>query len=115
MTDREARSTLHALLAATHPIGIIRNDVNGTLRSAGPNQTPSIVLFDTVPGGAGHTRRIIDRFPDLLKAASDVVAKCECGADSSCYGCLRSYDNAAYHDELVRGDALAVINQVLTP
>ncbi|MCY4371814.1 MAG: DEAD/DEAH box helicase [bacterium] len=115
MTDREARSTLYALLAATHPIGIIRNDVNGTLRSAGPNQTPSIVIFDTVPGGAGHTRRIIDRFPDLLKAASDVVAKCECGADSSCYGCLRSYDNAAYHDALVRGDALTVINQVLTP
>ena len=113
MTQAEAQSTLHALLAATHPIGIIRNDVNGTLRSTGPNQTPSIVLFDTVPGGAGHTQRIIDRFADLLNAAHEVVNTCECGEDSSCYGCLRTYSNAAFHDKLVRGEALAVLSQIL--
>ena len=115
MTHAEALSTLHALLAATHPIGIIRNDVNGTLRSTGPNQTPSIVLFDTVPGGAGHTQRIIDRFKDLLDAAHEVVNNCECGEDSSCYGCLRTYANAAYHDELVRGEALNVLTRIFRP
>lgn len=115
MTYTEAQSTLHALLAATHPIGIIRNDVNGTLRSTGASQTPSIVLFDTVPGGAGHTQRIIDRFADLLNAAHEVVNNCECGEDSSCYGCLRTYSNAAYHDELVRGEALTMLSQMLKP
>ena len=115
MTYAEAQSALHALLAATHPIGIVRDDVNGTLRSTGPNQTPSIILFDTVPGGAGHTQRIIDRFSGLLNAAHDVVSSCECSEDSSCYGCLRTYSNAMYHDELVRGEALAVLSKVLEP
>ena len=110
----DALSTLYALLAATHSIGIIRSDVDGTLRPSGPDQTLSIILFDAVPGGAGHTKRIVDRFPELLNAAYDVVANCECGRDSSCYGCLRTYSNTLYHDELVRGRALSAIGQVLT-
>ena len=111
----DALSTLYALLAATHSIGIIRGDVDGTLRPSGPDQTLSIILFDAVPGGAGHTKRIADRFPKLLSAAYDVVANCECGRDSSCYGCLRTYSNTLHHDELVRGHALSVISQVLAP
>ena len=115
MQEAEARSTLYALLAATHSIGIIRGDVDGTLRPSGPNQTLSIILFDAVPGGAGHTKRIVDRFPYLLNAAYEVVANCECGRDSSCYGCLRTYSNTFHHDQLVRGSALSVISQVLAP
>jgi hypothetical protein len=114
MQENEAMSTLYALLAATHSIGIIRSDVDGTLRPSGPNQTASIILFDAVPGGAGHTKRIVDRFPELLSAAYEVVTNCECGIDASCYGCLRTYSNTLHHDELVRGSALSVISQVLT-
>ena len=110
----EAQSTLYALLAATYTIGIIRGDVDGTLRP-GPSQALSIILFDAVPGGAGHTKRIVERFPELLRAAYEVVANCECGRDSSCYGCLRTYSNTLHHDDLVRGSALSVIRQVLTP
>ena len=109
----DALSTLYALLAATHSIGIVRGEVDGTLRPSEPDQTPSVILFDAVPGGAGHTKRIVDRLPDLLGAAYEVVANCECGRDSSCYGCLRTYSNILHHDSLVRGSALSVFSQVL--
>lgn len=106
MTTTEARGTLYALLEAVPEIGIARGDVNGTLRPSGGSGRISLVLFDSVPGGAGHARRIAEQIADLLWAALRVVEHCECGIDSSCYGCLRSYSNQQYHDELVRGHAL---------
>ena len=106
MMTAVARSTLYALLEAVPAIGISRGDVNGTLRASGGPGRVSLVLFDAVPGGAGHARRIAEQVSDLLWAALRVVENCECGIDSSCYGCLRSYSNQQYHDELVRGNAL---------
>ena len=110
MTTPQARSTLYALLEGVPEIGITRSDVNGTLRPSGQAGEINLVLFDAVPGGAGHAARIAERFPELLQAARRVVEHCECGDDSSCYGCLRSYDNQRYHDELTRGGALVVLS-----
>ncbi|MYJ14646.1 MAG: DUF1998 domain-containing protein, partial [Acidimicrobiia bacterium] len=87
-----------------------RSDVNGTLRPSGQAGEINLVLFDAVPGGAGHAARIAERFPELLQAARRVVEHCECGDNSSCYGCLRSYANQRYHDELTRGGALVVLS-----
>ena len=70
------------------------------------------VLFDNVPGGAGHTRRIGARLPDLIAAARDRVANCECGEETSCYNCLRSYGNQIWHEALSRGDAFRVLDRV---
>ncbi len=33
-----------------------------------------------------------------------------CGEDSSCCGCLRSYANQRYHDQLTRGAAVAALS-----
>ncbi|MCL4434827.1 MAG: DEAD/DEAH box helicase [Actinobacteria bacterium] len=110
MSWEQARSTIYALLAATRAIGIIPDEVNGVLSSAGVDASPSLILFDAVPGGAGYAKRIAQRLGDLVDAALHVVANCKCGEDSSCYGCLRSYSNQLYHDQLVRGDALRVLN-----
>ncbi len=38
--------------------------------------------------------------------------ECECGAETSCYGCLRSYRNAFSHDQLSRAAALTLLNQL---
>ena len=54
MTTPQARSTLYALLEAVMAIGIFRGDVNGTLRPSGRAGGVNLVLFDAVPGGAGH-------------------------------------------------------------
>ncbi len=109
MTHQQARSTLYALLEGCPAIGISRSDVNVSLHPGQDGQS-SLVLFDAVPGGAGHSKRIADRLPELLRAARRVVENCECGEDSSCYGCLRSYANQRHHDELVRGDALEILS-----
>jgi ATP-dependent helicase YprA (DUF1998 family) len=112
MHPKESLSTLFALLAATKALGISRADVNGTLRRGPESQGPSMVLFDSVPGGAGHVRRILERFDTLLVAAREVVESCECGIDSSCYACIRTYDNQQFHEKLSREDALRVFEQL---
>ena len=70
---------------------------------------PALVLFDDVPGGAGHVRRIAhdeDTLTSVLKAALKKLEGCDCGGEqrnTSCYGCLRNYRNQFCHDELERG------------
>ena len=107
-TPPEARSALYALLAAMPDVGIPVGDVDGTLRQ-GPNRSSSLIVFDTVPGGAGHVRRVCDRLPVLITGALR-AATCDCEERASCYGCLRTYHNQRFHEELARGDALTVLN-----
>lgn len=111
MSWGESQSTLAALLAACPEIGITRDDVSGTLRSLGVSMAPSLMLIDAVPGGAGHATKIRENLEDLVNAAYLLVERCDCGLDTSCYACLRTYNNQASHDELVRGDALAILSQ----
>ena len=110
-TPQQARSTLYALLAAMPTVGIPVGDVDGTLRH-GPDRSNSLIVFDTVPGGAGHVRRVRDKLPVLIKGALTAAA-CDCDEKTSCYGCLRTYHNQRFHEELVRGDALAVLNALV--
>jgi len=74
---------------------------------------PALVLFDNVPGGAGHVRRIADELPDVFRAAWERVDECECGEETSCYECLRNYRNQHYHDQLRRGLARDFLRSLL--
>jgi ATP-dependent helicase YprA (DUF1998 family) len=102
-------STLYALLAALPVLGIARQDVDGHLVSGGRQGGKSFVLFDAVPGGAGYARSLTDRLPELFRAAYDIVDSCECGEESSCYSCLRTYSNQPFHDKLSRSEARAML------
>ena len=113
MTEVEARSTLYALLEAVRGIDIERDDVNGTLHHAAQRTAPSFVLYDAVPGGAGHAHRIAERLPEVVQAAFQRVNDCECGEETSCYNCLRSYGNQLWHEQMTRRGALRVLNAVL--
>ena len=108
-------STLYALLeGASEVLGIPRDDLDGTLYPFQNGLPPAIVLFDNVPGGAGHVRRVADSLPVIFHAAWDRVARCECGAETSCYECLRNFYNQWCHDQLRRGvtrDFLAAVVQ----
>ncbi|MHB1560175.1 MAG: DEAD/DEAH box helicase [Isosphaeraceae bacterium] len=106
-------SLLYALLeGAAADLSIRRQDLDGCLYSAdGKDKIPALVLFDNVPGGAGHVRRIGEHLEDVLRAARDRVSgACGCGGgtngpgDTSCYGCLRNYRNQWLHDQLRRGE-----------
>ena len=41
------------------------------------------------------------------------VSECECGPETSCYGCLRSYENQRDHDNLSRGAAEQVLRRLM--
>jgi len=42
---------------------------------------------------------------DILKAAKNRMDSCNCGKETSCYNCLRNYQNQFCHDKLSRGEA----------
>ena len=107
-------SLLYALLeGASTELGIRRDDLDGTIYYHAIGDPPSLVLFDNVPGGAGHTQRVKDHLNESLAAAFERVAGCECGLETSCYECLRSYQNQHFHDQLVRGEVVAFLRTAL--
>ncbi|NPV43661.1 MAG: DUF1998 domain-containing protein [Firmicutes bacterium] len=113
-------SLLYGLLeGACNALEIERQDVDGTLYPyAGDPYSPALILFDDVPGGAGHVKRIAeeDSFMDTLHQTLEMVSNCECGgkeADTSCYGCLCNYTNQYCHDKLKRGYVLEFVSKML--
>jgi hypothetical protein len=101
-----ARSALYALLdGASEALSIRREDIDGTIYLRGLGEPPSLILFDTVPGGAGHVEHIKDHLVDSIRLGYEKVHNCQCGEDTSCYSCLRNYSNQRFHDSLIRGDA----------
>ncbi|HEX6521429.1 MAG TPA: DUF1998 domain-containing protein [Streptosporangiaceae bacterium] len=110
----QLRSVLYALLeGASNCLDISRDDIDGTLYPKAGRQV-ALVLFDTVPGGAGGAMRIGSAFPQVLAAAQQRVARCDCGEETSCYGCLRNFRNQAFHETLRRGDALTFLTSLVT-
>jgi len=103
-------SLLYALLdGLSIALGINRDDLDGVLYPGRGNLSePALILFDDVPGGAGHVKRALEREETLLaimKVAYQKLKACTCGAEqghSSCYGCLRNYQNQFCHDQLDR-------------
>ena len=89
-----------ALMAALPAIEISMSDVGVSVYVR--DEEVCIRLFDTFPGGAGHAVRIKERFNELCDAAYTKVKNCNCGKDTSCYSCLRSYQNQNIHESLKR-------------
>jgi ATP-dependent helicase YprA (DUF1998 family) len=102
---------LYALIGAAPAVGVSQADIGGSL-SVGATGRPTVVLFDDVPGGAGHSRFLRAHLDVLATSALERVSACDCGHETSCYGCLRSYRNQQDHDHLVRGAAIEVLQLV---
>ncbi len=107
-------SLLYAILeGASQALGIRRQDLDGCLYPS--EEGVMLILFDNVPGGAGHVKRIIDKenFYEVLKSALARVKNCSCGLETSCYGCLRNYQNQFCHEQLKRGIILKFLESNL--
>ena len=108
----EIYSFLYAVLdGVSKALGVQRDDIAGTVyyREDGP----AFIIYDNVPGGAGHVERAYKQLIDVFIDAKDNVENCECGEDTSCYNCLRHYRNQRFHDILSRGLANKVISKAL--
>ena len=121
--DRGERySLLYALLEGiSRFLEIERTDIDGcaqTVYNNGKYET-SVIIFDNVPGGAGHVSRIAgfstEQFKKVLGAAYDVVAECTCGGktgDAACYNCLCNYSNQFIHPLLNRQKAINFLSNL---
>lgn len=105
-----ALSILYALIEGLcRSFSIERNEIGGCLDNL--NGSYSFIIYDDTPGGSGYVRSVSDSgsLRRIISAAERVVAECKCGGkngDTSCYACLRNYNNQLFHDQLVRGKAL---------
>lgn len=115
-------SLMYALLqGASHALQIERRDIDGVLLPISQDNhgwEQSIVLYDNVPGGAGHVKRIHDNFGQVVREALNIVNCLDCAPETSCYHCLRDYGNQVYHHLLSRGEVirfLEVIHHDLAP
>jgi ATP-dependent helicase YprA (DUF1998 family) len=74
---------------------------------------PALVLYDDVPGGAGHVRRVAEAWPAVFAAALERVRGCSCGPESACHECLWNYYNQPLHPRLARGLAVDFLRAAL--
>ncbi|WP_137876347.1 DEAD/DEAH box helicase [Rhodococcus sp. Q] len=112
--DSESRwlSVLYAMLeGASEALEISRDDIDGTLSWTADGRR-SLVLFDTVPAGAGAAKKIAENLDRVIQFAVDRVTRCDCGIETSCYGCLRSFRNERHHDKLSRDGALSIFAEL---
>lgn len=112
MPRSAALSVLHALVTGAVVLGVPDNDIGGVLRPLDSGRY-GLVLYDTVPGGAGHVTSIARRLGELFAAALRRVAGCSCGIETSCYGCLRNYRNERVHDDLCRQYAIHYLETLI--
>jgi hypothetical protein len=74
-----------------------------------------VYLYDQVPGGAGYARMAaLEQDPTLLEHTLTLLTEClpkDC--DTSCYQCLRSYNNRWMHGDLDRHLAAALLRHCI--
>lgn len=111
-----ALSFMYAFLeGVSNAMGIERNDIDGVLEANQETGSFDILLYDNVPGGAGHVKRLFDKDAIIrsLKAAQIKVSQECCDENTSCYNCLRNYYNQMQHNRLKRVYAKNVIEGLL--
>jgi DEAD/DEAH box helicase/Domain of unknown function (DUF1998)/Helicase conserved C-terminal domain len=114
-SNSTSQSVLYAVLqAAALELQISRDNIDGVTDGYSANDS-SITVIDTVPGGAGYARLIQSNVERVLARARRLVSECECGEETSCYRCLRTYSNQRAHDELVRSAAAGFFDSLWAP
>ena len=109
-------SVMYAILnAMAKDLNIERRDIKACLSAKLINGIfdLSIVMYDSVPGGAGHSRRLVTKEGKMLQSIfmSALKSMSECNCEPSCYNCLRSYENQKIHDLLDRRLAIEFLQQ----
>lgn len=82
------------------------SDADGTWKQ-------TIVLYDDVPGGAGHVQQAEKEIQLVLEEALRIANCVDCAPDSSCYTCLRDYSNQFDHHLLKRGPVASYLEALL--
>ena len=112
----KALSFMYAFLEGiSNALQIERTDIDGILEKNYATQSFVMMIYDNVPGGAGHVKALVKEegiIRSLHAALKKVSQEC-CDENTSCYNCLRNYYNQKYHSLLVRGEAKEAIEKLL--
>ncbi len=112
-----AYSLAYAIIAgAGETIGVPSSDLNATIAYKNRETTPTIILYDNVPGGANLVAQLEKKeilFTCLESALKRVGGECGCGEMDSCYGCLKNYRNQFIHHKLQRGPVMNYLKSIL--
>lgn len=111
--DADWESVMWAIQTASVELLQIPSSEVGCACYENEAQTKSILLYDNVPGGAGHCKQLSGMVSKVLKKAYEIVATCTCGEDTCCYGCIANYYNQARQSELSRGAAKRILGNLL--
>jgi len=102
-TDGETRSATDAVAVSPSEDGDLHSLVRpeGGRGGLGAGEAPSNPDVTVTSSGV------------LKPAPAGTVRRCECGEETSCYGCLRNFRNQAFHEQLRRGDALTFLGRLV--
>ncbi len=115
MDKRKALSTLYALIEGiSDAFDIERRDINGIINKK-EDKDYELIIFDNVPGGAGHVKRILEsnNLKMVFKVAYEKVNKNCCDENTSCYNCLRNFNNQKVHKDLKRKYAKEILQSAI--
>ncbi|HCC34009.1 MAG TPA: hypothetical protein DEQ28_08985 [Clostridiales bacterium] len=112
-----AYALAYALIAgAAEVLQVSDTDLSATVGHADCHPLPPVILYDDVPGGAGLVAALEEEavLRGCLGAAlKRVDGRCGCGETTTCYGCLRTYQNQFAHQHLQRGTARRLLEEAL--
>jgi hypothetical protein len=104
-----AKAVGYALLeGAANGLQIANDDIDVIILPS-TESLVRIALVDAVPAGAGFAKLIAENMDQVFASALERVEGCNCGLDTSCYECLRTYRNQKDHDILTRHDAISAL------
>lgn len=113
-TLSEALAAAGTALLELEP-GEIQAEYRPALTAQGREGTEvEIYLYDTLPGGAGFSRRAGELGLEILGKALSILEECPGKCDFSCYRCLRSFKNKLEHELLDRHLAASLLRFIVS-
>lgn len=98
--------------AASDLLQINRDDID-IVHLSSSAQHIEFAIVDAVPAGAGFAPMIGSRLQEVIEHALRIVDRCNCGEETSCYQCLRTYSNQRIHEKLRRRFAIEGLKSLL--
>lgn len=99
--------------AASNLLEIPETELGGTMYE-NTQGSWSVMIYDDVPGGAGHSRWLFENASLLFEEAYRTVdGHCGCGEETCCYGCIANYYNQQEQSNLSRGAAKRILGELL--
>ena len=100
--------------AAARLLEIPETELGGTMRSDEGLRGMEVMIYDNVPGGAGHAEQLFGMVDELIREAYRVVdGHCGCGGETCCYGCIANYHNQNMQKTLSRQAAKDLLGALL--